>query len=206
MTVPAVYLVSRSPRRRELLEQVGIAFESIPGEVDETRVPNESPGDYVRRLALEKARAGWRPGLERPVLGADTIVTVDDELLGKPLDRDEALAALARLSGRSHVVYSAVAVKQDEREASAVNVSRVTFREIDDEERLAYWQSGEPVGKAGSYAIQGVAGAFVEELRGSYSAVMGLPLHETVNLLREFGVGILGLAGPRPYQGGHGER
>lgn len=198
MTAPAVYLVSRSPRRRELLEQVGIAFEVVPGEVDETRRPGEPPGDYVHRLALDKVRAGWRPDFERPVIGADTTVALDDELLGKPGDRDEALAALARLSGRSHTVYSAVAVKQDDREASAVNVSRVTFREITTEERLAYWQSGEPLGKAGAYAIQGAAGAFVKELHGSYSAVMGLPLYETVELLRELGIGILGLEGADP--------
>jgi septum formation protein len=191
MPVVHLYLASASPRRRELLRQIGVTYRRLPVEVDETPLPGESPGDYVARLALAKARTGWRTlgrRAPRPVLGADTAVVVDAVILGKPRDRDEGLAMLARLSGREHRVLSAVALTDATRDAVRVQESRVRFRELAAAERAAYWNSGEPLDKAGGYAIQGRAAAFITELRGSYSGVMGLPLFETAELLREFGI------------------
>ncbi|TVR62201.1 MAG: septum formation inhibitor Maf [Candidatus Competibacteraceae bacterium] len=186
-----LYLASASPRRRELLRQIGVAYRRLPVAVDETPLPCESPGDYVVRLALAKARTGWRTlgrRTPRPVLGADTAVVVDAAILGKPRDRAEGLAMLARLSGREHQVFSAVALATGAREIVKTQESRVRFRELTAAERVAYWNSGEPLDKAGGYAIQGRAATFITELRGSYSGVMGLPLFETAELLREFGI------------------
>ena len=199
MLLPDFYLASSSPRRRELLIQLGLQFVVISQDVPEHRLPGESPEDYVQRLALEKARAGFghlADDILRPVLGADTTVVVDDDILGKPSDKAAALAMLARLSGRSHRVLSAVAVVGRDnlgqnRETVCTSESRVTFRVITDEEREAYWVSGEPADKAGAYAIQGLAAVFIERLEGSYSGVMGLPLFETSKLLGEFGIHVL---------------
>ncbi len=191
MPVVHLYLASASPRRRELLRQIGVAYRRLPVEVDETPLPGEFPSDYVARLALAKARTGWRTlgrRAPRPVLGADTAVVVDAAILGKPRDRDEGLAMLTRLSGREHQVLSAVALATGAREAVKVQESRVRFRQLAAAERAAYWNSGEPLDKAGGYAIQGRAAAFITELRGSYSGVMGLPLFETAELLREFDI------------------
>lgn len=188
---PDIYLASESPRRHELLERIGVRFETLPQSVDEQLQPGETPEVFVIRLALEKARAGLqgRPaGSWRPVLGADTVVLLDDEILGKPQDRDEALDMLERLSGRSHRVLTGVAMVDGESEATRLSLSAVTLRETAAGEREAYWASGEPRGKAGGYAIQGRGGVFVEQLEGSYSGVMGLPLFETDDLLSEFGV------------------
>lgn len=190
---PQIYLASASPRRRVLLDQLGVRHAPVAVSVDEQRLPGEAPQDYVVRVALEKARAGWRAAQARascPVLGADTVVVVDDEVLGKPRDRAQALAMLERLSGRSHRVLSAAALV-DGREAVRLSVSSVTLRATTAEERAAYWGSGEPWDKAGAYAIQGRAAVFVARLEGSYSGVMGLPLFETGELLREFGISIL---------------
>ncbi len=191
--MPAIhlYLASASPRRRQLLRQIGIAHRLLPVAVDETPLPAESPAAYVARLALAKARTGARTLGRRqplPVLGADTTVVVDDAMLGKPRDRDEGLTMLARLSGREHRVLSAVALATPARDAVKVQESRVRFRELSPAERTAYWDSGEPLDKAGGYAVQGRAAAFIAELHGSYSGVRGLPLFETAELLREFGV------------------
>lgn len=187
-----VYLASASPRRRELLRQIGVAYRLLSVAVDETPRPGEPPADYVARLALAKARAGMAETRRRraawPVLGADTSVVVDGAILGKPRDRAEGLAMLALLSGREHAVLSAVALATASRQAVKVQESRVRFRELSPAERAAYWDSGEPADKAGGYGIQGRAAAFVAELRGSYSGVMGLPLFETAELLREFGL------------------
>ena len=191
MPVPWVYLASASPRRRELLRQIGVSYRRVRTEVDETPLPDETPHDYVIRLALLKARTGCAAlgrRLPAPVLGADTAVVVDDAILGKPRNRDEGLAMLARLSGRAHQVLSAVALATPVREAVKIQESRVQFRELALTERMAYWDSGEPLDKAGGYAIQGRAAAFITELHGSYSGVMGLPLFETAELLRAFGV------------------
>ncbi len=183
-----IYLASQSPRRRALLWQLGMAHEVILIDVDETPHSGESPELYVTRMALEKARAG-RESLsvvDRPVLGADTAVVIDGEILGKPRDEKDARRMLRRLAGRTHLVISAVALVNATAEESRLSVSHVTFRDISDEEAHAYWQSGEPVDKAGGYGIQGCAAMFIERLEGSYSGVMGLPLFETAALLRDF--------------------
>lgn len=188
MSVPIV-LASQSPRRRELLRQVGIAFEAWPVDVDEGRAAGEAPATYVERLARAKAgaaAAAWGPG--RPVLGADTAVVADGDILGKPADEAAALAMLARLSGRAHEVLTGVAVARGQQVRARVVRSVVTLRPTRADERRAYWASGEPAGKAGGYAIQGLGAVFVEGLAGSYSNVVGLPLFETVEILRGFGV------------------
>ena len=186
-----IYLASASPRRRQLLRQIGVPYRLLPVEVDETPWPDEAPHDYVARLALAKARTGCETLGRRPpcpVLGADTAVVVDGMILGKPRDRWEGLAMLAALSGREHRVLSAVALATPARNAVKVQESRVRFRTLEPAERAAYWDSGEPLDKAGGYGIQGRAAAFITELRGSHSGVMGLPLYETAELLREFGI------------------
>ena len=186
-----IYLASASPRRRELLRQIGVVYRLLRIEIDETPLAGESPDDYVVRLALAKAKAGCAALGRRqpaPVLGADTAVVVDDAILGKPRNREEGLAMLARLSGREHQVLSAVALATPTRNAVKVQESGVRFRPLTLAECAAYWDSGEPRDKAGSYGIQGQAAAFIAELRGSYSGVMGLPLFETAELLREFGL------------------
>ena len=191
-----VYLASRSPRRRELLAQIGVRFHLLlfrarAGEdpdVDEKVLANEAPDAYVLRLARAKADAGWRRMLQRnlphaPILAADTTVTVDGAILGKPADRTEAAAMLERLSGRQHEVLTAVALKYDDWIESALSRSEVRFKQLSAPEITQYTASGECDDKAGAYAIQGRAGRFVAELRGSYSGVMGLPLYETGELL-----------------------
>jgi septum formation protein len=196
---PHVLLASSSPRRRELLSQLGVRFEVVHPEVEEVLQPGESSYDFVARLALDKARAGlvlWPPAGELPVLGADTCVVVDEQILGKPRDREETLAMLGLLSGRSHRVLSAIAVVGrdklgHDRAQVRVSDSLVTFRDISLSERQAYWHSGEPADKAGAYAIQGLGAVFVQRLEGSYSGVMGLPLFETAELLQAFGIEIL---------------
>lgn len=185
-------LASTSPRRRELLEQVGIGYTLIRAEVDETPLPAEPPAAYVERLARAKAEAGLQAaGGEGLVLGADTTVVADGLILGKPRDRTEGLALLERLSGREHAVLSAVALATAGRTEARVQVSRVHFRATTVAEREAYWATGEPADKAGGYAVQGRAAVFIERLDGSYSGVMGLPLYETCELLRAFGVEVL---------------
>ncbi len=183
-----IYLASRSPRRRELLHQIGVPHEAVQADIDETPLAGEAPAEYVIRMALEKARTGResaRPG--RPVLAADTAVVVDDEILGKPADREDFLAMMERLSNRSHKVLSGVALLNGEAH-SRLSVSRVTFRAVSRHEAEEYWTSGEPADKAGGYGIQGVGAMFISRLEGSYSGVMGLPLYETAELLRLAGM------------------
>jgi septum formation protein len=184
---PQIYLASRSPRRQELLRQVGVRFEVVAADVAEAPQPGQDPADYAGAMALAKARAA-RPPQALPVLGADTDVVVDGAILGKPRDRADALAMLARLASRTHEVYSAVAVVLGARVEAALSVTRVSFGAITPEEARAYWDSGEPADKAGAYAIQGLGARFVREIHGSYSGVVGLPLHETLGLLARFGV------------------
>ncbi|HEY9198924.1 MAG TPA: Maf family protein [Gammaproteobacteria bacterium] len=189
-----IYLASNSPRRRELLDQVGVTHRVLRVEVDETARPGEAAADLAQRLALAKARAGrdsLPPGDGRPVLGADTIVVCGERVLGKPRDRGDALDMLAALSGRPHEVLSAVALVDRQRERVAINRSQVRFRIVSTAEAEAYWATGEPADKAGAYAVQGLAAVFIHEIAGSYSGVMGLPLFETAQLLDEFGIGIL---------------
>jgi len=188
-----IYLASASPRRQELLQQIGVEFSLLQIEVDETPVPGEKPEAFVRRLALEKARAGRAQldaGDTQPVLGADTAVVIGDTIMGKPHDRVHGIAMLEQLSGRTHQVMTAVALV-GAHEAVLVSISDVTFDTLDAGVCEAYWATGEPVDKAGGYAIQGLASAFVTRLEGSYSGVVGLPLNETAALLREFDIYIL---------------
>ena len=185
-----IYLASQSSRRRELLAQIGVEFRPLSVSVDETPLAGEAPADYACRLALEKARRGWTAlGSKQraPVLGADTAVVVKGVILGKPVDADQAGEMLAQLSGRIHEVLTAVALVDDE-ERSCLNRSRVTFRELSERERSAYAEGPEPLGKAGGYAVQGRAAAFISNLEGSYSGVMGLPLFETAALLSKAGI------------------
>jgi septum formation protein len=193
-----IYLASRSPRRRELLSQIGVRYHLLlfrsrpesPPDVDETILSNEQPDGYVERVARAKAQAGWRLLRLRnlplaPVLAADTTVTLDNRIIGKPADRKEAAEMLAALSGRRHEVLTAVALMRDERVDSAISRSEVQFKQLGAEEIAQYVASGECDDKAGAYAIQGRAARFVIELRGSYSGVMGLPLYETSQLLEK---------------------
>ena len=183
-----LYLASQSPRRRELLARLGIDFRVLDVAVVECRLPHETPAEYVCRVAVDKARAGMSAKPGALVLAADTEVVLDDEVFGKPRDARDAAGMLRRLSGRTHRVLSAVCVASDDRMAQALSVSEVTFAALDDDTIDTYVASGEPEGKAGAYAIQGAAQAFIPHLSGSYSGVMGLPLHETARLLAEFGV------------------
>ncbi len=186
----SLYLASASPRRRELLQQIGVPFSLLAVSVDETPLPDEAAEDYVRRVALDKARAGLAvlPDANACVLAADTSVVLDQRILGKPADRSDGLAMLAALSGRSHRVLTAIVLAN--RCACEVRLvdSEVEFRSIDASEAQAYWDSGEPRDKAGGYAIQGWGAVFVSQLHGSYSAVVGLPLCETAQLLDRFGL------------------
>ncbi|MBD9427528.1 septum formation inhibitor Maf [Pseudomonas sp. PDM15] len=186
-----LHLASGSPRRRELLVQIGVPFVTLIASIDETALPSEPAERYVERLAREKALAGLA-ALEQSqtavVLGADTSVVLEGRILGKPENRAEALATLAALSGREHQVLTAVALASVERIESRVVTSRVRFRPLRPGEAEAYWDTGEPCDKAGSYGIQGLAAVFVSQIEGSYSAVVGLPLCETAQLLEEFGI------------------
>ncbi len=185
-----IYLASSSPRRRELLDQIGVRYHVLPVDADERRHTGESPWDYVQRMALIKARqAVIAPDrvMDLPVLAADTVVVIDGEVLGKPTHRDHAMAMLARLSGRTHEVLTAVAVMH-RTDGVRVSTSQVTFRTITPREAAAYWATGEPRDKAGAYAIQGRGAVFVARLVGSYSGVMGLPLYEAAQLLRDHNV------------------
>ncbi len=188
----SIYLASRSPRRQELLGQIGVKFMAMEIDVDETVLGGESPRTYVERLARAKSVAGWqrveRDDLPRaPVLGADTTVAIDGRILGKPVDRREAAQMLASLSGRLHEVLTAVSLKFGPRLESAVSVSEVRFKTLTNEEIARYVATGECEDKAGAYGIQGHAARFVADLHGSFSGVMGLPLYETAQLMDRLG-------------------
>jgi septum formation protein len=195
-----IYLASQSPRRRELLKQIGIAFDVLPlravaGRMDVVEIPHpgEAAPDFAQRMAIEKAACGWRAVDSRhllrfPVLGADTVVELDGAILGKPADRFEAEAMLTRLSGCEHHVHTAVAVQHEARLESRLSSSRVRFAELDAATIVRYLETGEYLGKAGAYGIQGRAGAFAEHIDGSFSGIMGLPLYDTAVLLRAFGL------------------
>lgn len=189
--MPALYLASASPRRRELLVQIGVDFHTLPVDIDETPRAAESTADYVQRLAREKALAALarlEPGEPVCALGADTTVVADGRIMGKPADRNDGLAMLSLLSGRTHQVLTAVALAEAGRCVVRLVESSVTFRPITPAQAEHYWASGEPRDKAGGYAIQGLGAVFVRRLEGSYSAVVGLPLCETAELLSAFGV------------------
>lgn len=195
-----IYLASQSPRRRELLRQIGVhydvlALRAVPGRMDVVEIPDPGEGalDFVQRMASEKASCGWRAVNGRhllpfPVLGADTVIELDGAILGKPGDRAEAEIILKQLSGRDHMVHTAVAVQHHNRQELRLSTSRVRLAELDADTIARYLETGEYLGKAGAYAIQGRAAAFVEHIDGSYSGIMGLPLCETAELLRAFGL------------------
>jgi septum formation protein len=191
MSQDFVYLASGSPRRRELLQQIGVSFRVLGTAVDETLRSAESAPAYVLRLAAAKADAGWdgsRDAGEAAVLAADTAVILDGRILGKPADRQDAEDMLRQLSGRTHEVLTAVALRTGHGVLTRISRSEVTFRGLAAAEIQAYWDTGEPCDKAGAYAIQGRAAVFIADLRGSYSGVMGLPLFETAELLSRAGV------------------
>lgn len=191
-----LHLASKSPRRRELLSMLGLDFGILDLDIPESPAPAEPPEEYVRRVAREKAGAGLLRLAGQPeavVLGADTEVVLDGRIYGKPVDAADAAAMLRSLSGRTHAVISAVSMVSAGRELQAVSVSEVTFEAMSEDDIAAYLATGEWDGKAGAYAIQGMAQAFVSHLSGSHSGVMGLPLHETASLLRGFGLFPVGL-------------
>lgn len=193
MSGPQFYLASASPRRKQLLEQLGLRFEVVVADVDESPRPGEAARDYVLRVAALKAEATvaklGSPSL--PILAADTTVVLEGAILGKPAGRDDAIRMLGRLGGRQHQVLSAVALWNRGALDTVLSESRVRFRSIAPQEAAAYWDSGEPKDKAGAYGIQGLGAMFVESLEGSYSGVMGLPLFETAALLGKAGVRVL---------------
>lgn len=194
-TSAQLILASASPRRRELLTQIGLRFQICAVDLDESQCAGEIPSVYVQRLALAKAGAAQQRLQTRlPVLGADTCVVIDGHILGKPKNREHALQMLSQLSNQVHSVFSAVAIVQHQHklhELVKVQQSRVYFRALSAAECETYWQTGEPADKAGSYAIQGIGATFVKKIIGSHSSVMGLPLYETAQLLREFEIDLL---------------
>ncbi|WP_039917480.1 Maf family protein [Cellvibrio mixtus] len=191
--VPDLYLASQSPRRRELLQQIGVNHAVVRASVPEQPAIGEHALDYVQRLAREKAAAGFAE-LQRqqlplaPVLGADTLGLINGVILEKPRDKAHARAILRQLSGRTHEVITAVALHGQLHQAQRLAITRVTFRDLSDAEIDAYWNTGEPQDKAGGYGIQGLGAVFVKEIHGSYSCVVGLPIEATCELLREFNV------------------
>lgn len=186
-----IYLASGSPRRRELLQQIGVQFDVISASVEEKIKTGETGLDYVRRLALEKAQAGLaqvqRAGFSlAPVLGADTLGILDNKILEKPKDANDAANILRSLSGRTHQVITAIALVSPEKTATAYAITEVTFRQLTENEISEYWLTGEPCDKAGGYAIQGLGAVFVKSIQGSYSNVVGLPIETCCELLSQF--------------------
>lgn len=187
-----LYLASKSPRRKELLAQLGVTFDCIDGCVDESTLSNEAPQNYVLRLAIAKAAAGRKniqAGFSHiPVLGSDTSVVISNEILGKPRDKQEAIAMLSRLSGNSHIVYTAVAVNHNGTIRTVCCATKVFFAAMTLSQINSYVATGEPMDKAGAYGIQGLGGRYIQKIEGSYTSVVGLPLYETGMLLTECGV------------------
>jgi septum formation protein len=183
-----LYLASTSPRRREILATLGIEFKVIPVATDESPLDGEAPREMVLRLAIAKAEAATQGDL---ILAADTVVVLGDRMLGKPCDSDDAIEMLLALGGHSHQVMTGVALKTHTGTRAVLSTTDVRFREIGRDEAERYWQSGEPCDKAGAYGIQGLGGMFVTAIAGSYSGVMGLPVFETVELLKAAGIDVL---------------
>ena len=204
LDVKCIYLASRSPRRRELLKQIGVNFEVVQfrqylargADVDEASLAGEPPEGYVKRIACAKAEAGWLCLIQRrlrrfPVLAADTTVALEGKIIGKPVNRDHVVAMLSGLSGREHSVFTAVVMKFEDKVELGLSTTMVRFKQLAEGEIRHYAATSEALDKAGGYAIQGLAAAFVAGIDGSYSGVMGLPLFETAQLLREFGYSVL---------------
>jgi septum formation protein len=187
---PILRLASASPRRRQLLDLIGVPHVVTPADIDETPGATEAADRYVMRLAREKAEAIWAGHHDLPVLAADTTVVVDSEILGKPASESDAHAMLGKLSGREHVVFTGIALRTSQGMNVGISSSSVTFAPLTPAQIHAYWESGEPQGKAGAYAIQGLGAVFVSNISGSYTGVMGLPLYETAAMLRAHGVAV----------------
>lgn len=193
----ALYLASGSPRRQELLQQLNVQFEVVQAPIDEAVLPDEKPEGYVQRMAIEKAQAGFakafsespsfKTGVKSWVIGGDTAVILGDQIFGKPADEMDALHMLSALSGQTHLVLSSLAIIHNGQIFTALSSTQVTFKSLTTEDIHDYWQTGEPLGKAGSYAIQGLGARFIKMIHGSYSGVMGLPLYELDQLLIESG-------------------
>lgn len=184
-----IILASASSRRQTLLKQIGVTFEVMTVDIDETPRKHELPHHYVKRLSEEKARTAFEQSTkQRPVLGADTTVAINGMVLGKPQHQEEAIDMLMMLSGKTHQVMTAVTVLNQQCEQSIVNITEVTFANITRQQAHTYWQTGEPSDKAGAYAIQGLAAVWITNIKGSFSSVMGLPLYETAQLLRAFNI------------------
>ena len=185
---PVLRLASASPRRRQLLDLIGVPHVITPADIDETPHASEPPDEYVMRLAREKAEAIWALHQDLPVLAADTTVVVDQEILGKPESEADAAAMLGKLSGREHLVHTGVALRTGPSVKVGISTTQVWFESLTPAQIHAYWASGEPQGKAGAYAIQGLGAVFVSNIAGSYTGVMGLPLFETAQMLRHAGI------------------
>ena len=193
---PSIYLASRSPRRAELLQQMGVLFTVVPADIDETPHAMERSDAYVKRLAIEKAQAGYalvlqKAWFEMPVLAADTTVSIDGEILGKPQDDEDAYRMLSLMSGRWHEVHTGIAVAQAGHLAMEISSTMVQMDDLSDAVIRAYIATGEPNDKAGAYGIQGIAGSLIKRIEGSYSGVMGLPVYETAKLLKHAGITFL---------------
>jgi septum formation protein len=187
---PLIYLASASPRRSALLTQIGVAHRVEPVDIDESQRAGETPAQYVVRLARTKADTLWQRLAQcdrLPVLGSDTTVALGAQILGKPANRDDGVAMLLRLSGLTHQVHTGVALRSEQGLATRLSTSEVAFRVLSTAEAEKYWETGEPVDKAGGYAVQGRAAIFIERISGSYSGIVGLPLFETADLLRSLG-------------------
>jgi septum formation protein len=187
---PVLRLASASPRRRQLLELIGVPHVVTPADIDETPRAAEPPDEYVVRLAHEKAAAIWERHTDLPILAADTTVVVDGQILGKPESEADAHSMLGKLSGRDHVVHTGIALRTARGTRTDLSTTRVSFAALPPAAIAAYWASGEPSGKAGAYAIQGLGAVFVNGVAGSYTGVMGLPLFETAQLLRAAGIAV----------------
>ncbi len=193
---PSIYLASRSPRRAELLQKMGVLFTVVPADIDETPHAMEQSDAYVKRLAIEKAQAGYalvlqKAWFEMPVLAADTTVSIDGEILGKPQDDEDAYRMLSLMSGRWHEVHTGIAVAQAGHLAMEISSTMVQMDDLSDAVIHAYIATGEPKDKAGAYGIQGIAGSLIKRIEGSYSGVMGLPVYETAKLLKHAGITFL---------------
>ena len=185
---PQITLASSSPRRRELLDQIKVRYCVLPVDIDESYSSGETAEQFVTRLALEKARSGYKASSLMPALGSDTIVLFEHQILGKPKNRQDALDMLQMLSGKTHQVMTAVAICNSKAEHCVISISEVEFSHISKQQAEAYWETGEPADKAGGYGIQGIAAQFIKNIKGSYSGIMGLPLYETVELLKLVGI------------------
>jgi septum formation protein len=185
---PVLRLASASPRRRQLLDLIGVAHVVTPADIDETPLAGEAAGEYVMRVAREKAEAVWARHADLPVLAADTTVVADGEILGKPESAADAHAMLMKLSGRAHFVHTGIALRTAHGIEVDISSTDVEFAPLNADMIRAYWDSGEPQGKAGAYAIQGLGAVFVREIAGSYTGVMGLPLFETAQMLQYAGI------------------